>query len=314
MPGLPLAEADYTSLALELAVREVAGWRDILDDAARANRESRSKSAVRVRHAGAVGRSRRSASDGSASLADVNNRRREPWVLEGLGNLHHPLRAEASAKYVAPSLDDAVGNSEDRRYLLSQAVDERDAVGPHARAAVARRRAAVPRATAARLPGAVDATSFCSRRTSCSAQRRCSNAVGDGVATADGGRPGDGGRRGTEVHEAQSGFCVRARRCDSDQPSHSTTAITIRAARVIDGRGQAARIRPSRCAARRSSSVASTSWRRHPRSRHADAAARLHRHPRPHRLALRTGRPLRQRARSRPTKPRSTAPRMRTSR
>ena len=27
------------------------------------------------------------------SLSDVQNRRREPWVLEGLGYLHHPLRA-----------------------------------------------------------------------------------------------------------------------------------------------------------------------------------------------------------------------------
>ena len=40
-----------------------------------------------------------------ASLRDVSNRRREPWVLEGLGYLHHPLRAEASKKYVQPSLD-----------------------------------------------------------------------------------------------------------------------------------------------------------------------------------------------------------------
>jgi aminopeptidase N len=39
------------------------------------------------------------------SLGDVSNRRREPWVLEGLSYLHHPLRAAASAKYVQPSLD-----------------------------------------------------------------------------------------------------------------------------------------------------------------------------------------------------------------
>ena len=38
-------------------------------------------------------------------LKDVNNRRREPWVLEGLSYLHHPLRAEASKKYVQPSLE-----------------------------------------------------------------------------------------------------------------------------------------------------------------------------------------------------------------
>ena len=31
MSGLPLAEADYTALALELAVRQVDGWSGILD-------------------------------------------------------------------------------------------------------------------------------------------------------------------------------------------------------------------------------------------------------------------------------------------
>jgi aminopeptidase N len=39
------------------------------------------------------------------ALKDVSKRRREPWVLEGLSYLHHPLRADASAKYVQPSLD-----------------------------------------------------------------------------------------------------------------------------------------------------------------------------------------------------------------
>jgi len=38
-------------------------------------------------------------------LKDPVNRRREPWVLEGLGYLHHPLRAEVSAHYVKPSLE-----------------------------------------------------------------------------------------------------------------------------------------------------------------------------------------------------------------
>jgi aminopeptidase N len=39
------------------------------------------------------------------SLKDVKNRRREPWVLEGLQYLHHPLRAAQSEKYIRPSLD-----------------------------------------------------------------------------------------------------------------------------------------------------------------------------------------------------------------
>ena len=33
----------------------------------------------------------------------MNNRRREPWVLEALSYLHHPLRAAASEKHVPAS-------------------------------------------------------------------------------------------------------------------------------------------------------------------------------------------------------------------
>jgi aminopeptidase N len=35
----------------------------------------------------------------------VKNRRREPWVLEGLQYLHHPLRAASSEKHIRPALD-----------------------------------------------------------------------------------------------------------------------------------------------------------------------------------------------------------------
>ena len=101
--GLPLAEADYISLALDLAVREVDGWRDLLAaQFARIenpDRKGRFKFVMPALSADPVEREQ-----WFRSLADVNNRRREPWVLEGLNYLHHPLRAEASAKYVAPSL------------------------------------------------------------------------------------------------------------------------------------------------------------------------------------------------------------------
>ena len=39
------------------------------------------------------------------SLAIAENREKEPWVLEALGYLHHPLRAAGSVKYIRPSLD-----------------------------------------------------------------------------------------------------------------------------------------------------------------------------------------------------------------
>ncbi len=102
--GLPLAEADYTSLALELAVREVDGWNTILDE-----------QLARIENPDRKGRFQfvmpaLSADPGVrdkwfVALRDVNHRRREPWVLDGVSYLHHPLRAEASKKYVQPSLD-----------------------------------------------------------------------------------------------------------------------------------------------------------------------------------------------------------------
>jgi aminopeptidase N len=40
-----------------------------------------------------------------ASLADEANRSVESWVLEALANLHHPVRSEASERYILPSLE-----------------------------------------------------------------------------------------------------------------------------------------------------------------------------------------------------------------
>ena len=39
-----------------------------------------------------------------ASLAEVRNRAREAWVLDGLRYLHHPLRSSDSIKYIRPGL------------------------------------------------------------------------------------------------------------------------------------------------------------------------------------------------------------------
>ena len=102
--GLPLAETDYSTLALDLAVREVPGWSKILDgQLARIDnpdRKARFQFILPALSADAAVRER-----WFLALKDVANRRREPWVLDGLDYLHHPLRAAASAKYVRPSLD-----------------------------------------------------------------------------------------------------------------------------------------------------------------------------------------------------------------
>jgi aminopeptidase N len=40
-----------------------------------------------------------------ASLKDLSIRKKESWVADALGYLHHPLRAESSIKYLKTSLD-----------------------------------------------------------------------------------------------------------------------------------------------------------------------------------------------------------------
>jgi aminopeptidase N len=104
VPGLPLAEADYTTLALELAVREVAGWKALLtEQLGRIENPDRKGRFAFVMPALSADPAEREA--WFRALADVKNRRREPWVLEGLDYLHHPLRARASTGYVAQSLE-----------------------------------------------------------------------------------------------------------------------------------------------------------------------------------------------------------------
>ena len=58
VPGLTLAEPDFITLALELAVREVPDWRAGPRGAGGADSESRPQGAVRIRPAGARRRCR----------------------------------------------------------------------------------------------------------------------------------------------------------------------------------------------------------------------------------------------------------------
>jgi aminopeptidase N len=102
--GLTLAENDFTALALELAVREVPAWQGILTTQLGRidNPDRKARFAFVMPALSADAAARRAFFDGLSSL---DNRRREPWVLEAVSYLHHPLRAEASAGYVLPSLE-----------------------------------------------------------------------------------------------------------------------------------------------------------------------------------------------------------------
>jgi aminopeptidase N len=103
VPGLELAEPDFITLALELAVRGVPAWREILDgQLERTTNPDRKARFAFVRPALSPDEAARDVF--FDSLGDVSNRRREPWVLEGLAYLHHPLRAPASEKYIPRAL------------------------------------------------------------------------------------------------------------------------------------------------------------------------------------------------------------------
>jgi aminopeptidase N len=101
--GLTLAEPDLITLAQALAVREVSGWKAILEQqigrTMNPDRKARLQFVVPALSSNPAERDRF-----FASLTDVTNRRHEPWVVDGLRCLHHPLRAASAVKYVEPGL------------------------------------------------------------------------------------------------------------------------------------------------------------------------------------------------------------------
>ena len=103
VPGLTLAEPDYITLALRLALLEAPNAEAILDEQlARIENPDRRDRFVFVRPAVAADVAVRDAF--FARLEDPKMRQREPWVLEGLTFLHHPLRAASAEKHIPRSL------------------------------------------------------------------------------------------------------------------------------------------------------------------------------------------------------------------
>ena len=103
-PGLTLSEPDYTTLALELAVRLPERAAEILDA-----QRGRIGNADRLREFDFV---RPSVSPDQAvrdsvfnALLQAENRRHEPWVQSALRYLDHPLRQADALGYVRPALD-----------------------------------------------------------------------------------------------------------------------------------------------------------------------------------------------------------------
>ena len=103
VPGLTLAENDEIALAQELALRAVPDWKRMLEQqVARTKNPDRQARLRFVMPALSSDPAERGAF--FESLREAANRQHEPWVLDGLRSLHHPLRAEASEAFIEPSL------------------------------------------------------------------------------------------------------------------------------------------------------------------------------------------------------------------
>ena len=104
VPGVPLAERDFTALAQGLAVRGVADAAEIL--AAQRERIDNPDRRAAFEFVMPALSAEPEVRDGFFdSLREPANRAREPWVLTALRWLHHPLRARESEVYLRPSLD-----------------------------------------------------------------------------------------------------------------------------------------------------------------------------------------------------------------
>ena len=104
IPGLTFAETDEIAMALELAVRDVPAWNQILQTQLdrTQNPDRKARFAFVMPALSADPRTREQAFD---RLRQVENRRREPWVLESLAYLNHPLREQHARRFVGPSLE-----------------------------------------------------------------------------------------------------------------------------------------------------------------------------------------------------------------
>jgi aminopeptidase N len=91
-------------MALELAVHAVPGWQQILtterDRIQNPDRRARFEFVMPALSADPA--VRRQAFE---RFRKLENRRHEPWVLDALRYLHHPLRADQSRAFILPSLE-----------------------------------------------------------------------------------------------------------------------------------------------------------------------------------------------------------------
>jgi aminopeptidase N len=103
IPRLTFAETDEIAMAMELAVREVPNAEQVLDaQYERIQNPDRKARFAFVRPALSADAAVRERS--FDRFKELENRRREPWVLEAQAYLNHPLREEHAKRFIGPSL------------------------------------------------------------------------------------------------------------------------------------------------------------------------------------------------------------------
>ncbi len=104
VPGLPMEEREETALAIALALRDIPDADGLIEtQMLRIGDADRRARLAFVR--GALSSDVAERERWFGRLAEPTNRRPEDWVVDGMGYLHHPLRADASAPLVAPALE-----------------------------------------------------------------------------------------------------------------------------------------------------------------------------------------------------------------
>ena len=104
VPGLSLSERDDSALAQELALREVEDAETILQQQLERIENPDWKERFRFTLP-SLSMDPRVRDRFFESLEETENREHEPWVLDAVRFLHHPLRAEEAETYIRPSLD-----------------------------------------------------------------------------------------------------------------------------------------------------------------------------------------------------------------
>jgi aminopeptidase N len=102
--GFKLSERDRIQLVLELAIREPKGYEDLLK--MQLEKTTNPDRIAELRFImPAVSSNIKERDSFFESLKNQSNRTHEPWVLDAQRYLNHPLRAQASIKYVKESLE-----------------------------------------------------------------------------------------------------------------------------------------------------------------------------------------------------------------